>query len=279
MRLIFPSMTYSEQIHQTADFIKSATGFEPEFGIILGTGLGALVDDIDVQLEIAYDQIPNFPVSTVESHKGRLIFGTLSGRNVVAMQGRFHFYEGYSMKQVTFPVRVMKLLGIKKLFVSNAAGGVNLDYQVADLMIIDDHIDLMKEHPLTGPNLDDFGPRFPDMSEPYEKKMVDEGIKIAKANGIPCHVGVYAAVSGPNLETRAEYRYIRIIGADAVGMSTVPEVGVARHMGLPCFAISAITDIGDPDNLEEINIANILAAAAKAEKGMTVIIQELIKLQ
>ena len=192
---------------------------------------------------------------------------------------RFHFYEGYSMKQVTFPVRVMKLLGIKKLFVSNAAGGVNLDYKVADLMIIDDHIDWRNEHPLTGQNLDDFGPRFPNMSEPYEKKMVDEGIKIAKKNGIPCHVGVYAAVSGPNLETRAEYRYIRIIGADAVGMSTVPEVGVARHMGLPCFAISAITDIGDPDNLEEINIANILAAAAKAEKGMTVIIQELIKLQ
>ncbi len=279
MRLIFPSMTYSEQIHQTADFIKSKTGFDPEFGIILGTGLGALVDDIEVQQEIAYDQIPNFPVSTVESHKGKLIFGKISGRNVIAMQGRFHFYEGYNMKEVTFPVRVMKLLGIKKLFVSNAAGAVNLDYQVSDLMIIDDHIDLMKEHPLTGQNLDDFGPRFPDMSEPYERKMVKEGMEIAKANGITCYKGVYAAVSGPNLETRAEYRYIRIIGADAVGMSTVPEVGVARHMGLPCFAISAITDIGDPDNLHEINIANILAAAAEAEKGMTIIIQELIKRQ
>ena len=272
-------MTYSEQIHQTADFIKSETGFEPEFGIILGTGLGALIEDIQVEQEISYDQIPNFPVSTVESHKGKLIFGTLSDRKVIAMLGRFHFYEGYNMKEVTFPVRVMKLLGIKKLFVSNAAGAVNLDYTVSDLMIIDDHIDLMKEHPLSGPNLDDFGPRFPDMSEPYERKMVEEGMEIAKKHGIPCHKGVYAAVSGPNLETRAEYRYIRIIGADAVGMSTVPEVGVARHMGLPCFAISAITDIGDPDNLPEINIANILAAAAKAEKGMTVIIQELLKLQ
>lgn len=272
-------MTYTEQINQTTQFIKEAVDFQPEFGIILGTGLGALVDEINILHELDYDGIPNFPVSTVESHKGKLIFGELSGRKIVAMQGRFHFYEGYNMKAVTFPVRVMKLLGIQKLFVSNAAGAVNLDYKISDLMIIDDHIDLMKEHPLTGPNLDDFGPRFPDMSEPYERKMVEEGIEIAKAHGIPCHKGVYAAVSGPNLETSAEYRYIRIIGADAVGMSTVPEVGVARHMGIPCFAISAITDIGDPDNLEEINIANILAAAAKAEKGMTVIIKELLKKQ
>lgn len=272
-------MTYMEQIHDTTNFIQKAVDFEPEFGIILGTGLGALVNEIDVKMELAYDAIPHFPVSTVESHKGRLIFGELAGRNIVAMQGRFHFYEGYNMKQVTFPVRVMKMLGIQKLFVSNAAGAVNLDYKVADLMIIDDHIDLMKEHPLTGPNLDDLGPRFPDMSEPYERKMVAEGMEIAKEHGIPCHAGVYAAVSGPVLETRAEYRYIRIIGADAVGMSTVPEIAVARHMGLPCFAISAITDIGDPDNLHEINIAFILEAAAKAEKGMTIIMKELLTRQ
>lgn len=272
-------MEYVDRIHETTQFIQKSVGFKPEFGIILGTGLGALVEEINIEAELDYDQIPNFPVSTVESHKGKLIFGELSGRRIVAMQGRFHFYEGYDMKEVTFPVRVMKLLGIQKLFVSNAAGAVNLDYKVSDLMILDDHIDLMKQHPLTGPNLDDFGPRFPDMSEPYEKKMIKEAMEIAKENGIPCHAGVYAAVSGPVLETRAEYRYIRIIGADAVGMSTVPEVVVARHMGLPCFAISAITDIGDPDNLHEINIAFILEAAAKAEKGMTVIIKELLKKQ
>lgn len=272
-------MTYLEQIQQTTDFIKEAVNFDPEFGIILGTGLGALVDEIKVAHELAYDQIPNFPVSTVESHKGKLIFGELSGRKIVAMQGRFHYYEGYNMKQVTFPVRVMKMLGIQKLFVSNAAGGVNLDYKVSDLMVLDDHIDLMKEHPLTGPNLDELGPRFPDMSAPYEKKMIDEALDIAKANDIACHAGVYAAVSGPVLETRAEYRYIRRIGADAVGMSTVPEIVVARHMNLPCFAISAITDIGDPDNLHPIDMAFILAAAAKAEKGMTMIIKELLKKQ
>jgi len=269
-------MDYLEQISQTVDFLKMEIPFEPQFGIILGTGLGALVKQIDVQYEIDYEKIPNFPVSTVESHKGRLIFGELAGKNIVAMQGRFHYYEGYSMKEVTFPVRVMKFLGIQKLFVSNAAGGVNLDYKVADLMIINDHIDLLPENPLVGPNLEQFGPRFPDMSEPYEQKMIDEALLFSRNEGIPCHAGVYAAVKGPNLETKAEYRYVRIIGADAVGMSTVPEVMVARHMDLKVFAISAITDIGDPDNLHPINIQFILAAAAKAEVGMTKIIQHLI---
>ncbi|MFT6872484.1 MAG: purine-nucleoside phosphorylase [Roseivirga sp.] len=272
-------MTYVEQIHQTVDFIKSQFDYNPEFGIILGTGLGALVNDIEVEFELDYDQIPNFPVSTVESHHGKLIFGMLSGRKVIAMQGRFHYYEGYDMKEVTFPVRVLKLLGIKKLFVSNAAGGVNLNYKIADLMIIEDHIDLTKENPLTGANLDEFGGRFPDMSEPYERKMIDEALEIAKANDIPCHEGVYAAVSGPNLETRAEYRYIGRIGGDAVGMSTIPEVIVARHMDLPVFAISAITDLCDPDNLEVAEISKILTAAFKAEKGMTKIIRELISKQ
>lgn len=272
-------MTYVEQINETVDFIKSQFDYQPEFGIILGTGLGALVNDIEIEHELDYANIPNFPVSTVESHSGTLIFGKLSGRKVVAMKGRFHFYEGYDMKEVTFPVRVMKLLGIQKLFVSNAAGGVNLNFKVADLMIIEDHIDLTKENPLTGSNLDDFGGRFPDMSEPYERKMIDEALEIAKANGIPCHEGVYAGVSGPNLETRAEYRFIGRIGGDAVGMSTIPEVIVARHMDLPVFAISAITDLCDPDHLEKAEISKILEAAFKAEKGMTTIIKALIARQ
>ena len=272
-------MTYAEKVHQTTDFIKSQFDYTPEFGVILGTGLGALVNDIDIAFELDYEKIPNFPVSTVESHKGKLIFGELSGRKVVAMQGRFHYYEGYDMKEVTFPVRVLKLLGIQKLFVSNAAGGVNLNFKVADLMIIEDHIDLTKENPLTGANLDDFGGRFPDMSEPYERKMIDEALEIAKSNNISCHEGVYAGVSGPNLETRAEYRYIGRIGGDAVGMSTIPEVLVARHMDLPVFAISAITDLCDPDNLEKAEISKILDAAFKAEKGMTTIIKGLIARQ
>lgn len=272
-------MDYTKKVYQALNHIQSVIDFEPEFGIILGTGLGALVDRIEVVKTIEYKEIPHFPISTVESHSGRLIFGELSGKRVVAMQGRFHYYEGYDMKQVTFPVRVLKLLGVKKLFVSNAAGGLNLDYQVADLMIIEDHIDLTKENPLTGANINEFGGRFPDMSEPYERRMIDQAIEIAKSDGIRCHEGVYAAVSGPNLETRAEYRFLRTIGADAVGMSTVPEVIVARHMGLPVFAISAITDLCDPAHLEVAEISKILAAAAKAEKGMTTIIQKLISKQ
>lgn len=279
MRLEYYNMTYTEKVFQTVEFIKSKVEFVPEFGIILGTGLGALVNDITIAHELDYEQIPHFPVSTVESHKGKLIFGVLSGRKVVAMQGRFHYYEGYNMKEVTFPVRVLRQLGIQKLFVSNAAGGVNLNFKVADLMIIEDHIDLTKENPLTGANLYDFGGRFPDMSEPYERKMIDQALEIAKANDIRCHEGVYAGVSGPNLETRAEYRYIQRIGGDAVGMSTIPEVIVARHMDLPVFAISAITDLCDPDHLEKVEISKILAAAAQAEKGMTTIIKELIKTQ
>lgn len=272
-------MDYTKRVFEALNYIQSENDFKPEFGIILGTGLGALVDKIRIEHTIEYKEIPHFPISTVESHSGRLIFGELSGKRVVAMQGRFHYYEGYDMKQVTFPVRVLKLLGIKKLFVSNAAGGVNLSFQVADLMVIEDHIDLTKENPLTGANLDEFGGRFPDMSEPYERKMIDQALSIAKEEGIRCHEGVYAGVSGPNLETRAEYRFLKIIGADAVGMSTVPEVIVARHMNLPVFAISAITDLCDPDHLEVAELSKILAAAAKAEKGMTTLLQKLIALQ
>lgn len=269
-------MTHSEKIHLATEFIQTQTSFKPQFGIILGTGLGALVNDIEIAFEIDYEDIPHFPVSTVESHKGKLIFGQLAGKPVVAMQGRFHYYEGYDMQEVTFPVRVLKLLGVEKLFISNAAGGINLSYNVADLMIIEDHIDLTKENPLVGPNMDEFGPRFPDMSAPYDREMIDQALAIAREEEIPCHEGVYAGVCGPNLETRAEYRYLGIIGADAVGMSTVPEVIVARHMSLPVFAVSAITDLCDPDNLEEADISKILAAAFKAEKGMTRIIRGLI---
>lgn len=253
-------------------------GDTPQIGIILGTGLGALVNDVDIECELAYEDIPYFPVSTVESHKGKLIFGKLSGKQVVIMQGRFHYYEGYNMKQVTFPVRVFKLLGIEKLVISNASGGLNDQYQLGDLMIINDHISLMPENPLTGKNFDKLGDRFPDMSDAYDKSMVAQGLVIGKKLGLRVHSGVFAAVSGPNLETPAEYKYIRIIGADAVGMSTVPENIVARHMEIPCFAISVITDLGFGE-IEKISVENVIAVAMKAQPGMTAIIKEVIAKQ
>ena len=265
-----------EKIKEAHSYIQSKIGTEPEFGVILGTGLGALAKEVTARDIINYEDIPNFPVSTVESHKGKLIFGELAGKQVVVMQGRFHYYEGYSMQEVTFPVRVMKLLGIKKLFVSNAAGGLDKSYKVSDLMIISDHINLMPENPLTGKNLDEFGGRFPDMSEPYDQQLIQQAADIAGDHNIPVHQGVYAAVTGPNLETRAEYKYLRIIGADAVGMSTVPEVIVARHMGLSCFALSVITDLCIPETLKKITVEEVIAAAMKAEPGMTRIIKELI---
>ena len=253
-------------------------GKTPKIGIILGTGLGALVNDVNITCEIPYEQIPNFPVSTVESHKGKLIFGELSGKQVVIMQGRFHHYEGYSMKQVTFPVRVLKMLGIEKLMISNAAGGLNERFQLSDLMIINDHISLLPENPLTGQNLDELGGRFPDMSEPYDKTMIAQGIEIGEELGLRVHQGVYVGVTGPNLETKAEYKYLKIIGADAVGMSTVPENIVARHMELSCFAISVITDICYGE-IEKVTIEKVIAAAMKAEPGMTAIIKKLIERQ
>ncbi|MCS4434087.1 purine-nucleoside phosphorylase [Aquiflexum gelatinilyticum] len=271
------TLSYSEQIDFAFDYIKKLYPKTPQVGIILGTGLGQLIQNIEIELEVSYDTIPFFPVSTVESHKGKLIFGKLSGKSVVAMQGRFHYYEGYSMKEVTFPVRVMKKLGIGHLFVSNAAGGLNPDYNIGELMIINDHIDLFPENPLRGKNLDTFGVRFPDMSEPYDLSLVKIGMEIAAANGLIVHQGVYAAVQGPNLETKAEYKYLRTIGGDAIGMSTIPEVIVARHMELPVFAISAITDLCSPGKVRKISLAEVLAGAAKAEPGMSLIIRELVK--
>lgn len=268
-----------KEFFEASDYIQSKYKHRPQFGIILGTGLGRLVDNIEIDCIIEYKDIPHFPVSTVESHSGKLICGKIAGKNVVVMQGRFHYYEGYSAKEVTFPVRVMKLLGIEKLFISNACGGVNPDQEVGELMIISDHINLHPDNPLRGPNLDEFGPRFPDMSEPYDRKMISQALEIAKKHDIVAHTGVYASVTGPNLETPAEYKYVRVLGADAVGMSTIPENLVARHMGIPVFAISVITDLGVEGRIEEVSLEMVLAAADKAEPDMTLIFQELIAIQ
>lgn len=266
-----------QHIQEAIDFIRSQTATKPEYGIILGTGLGALVDDIEMETVISYRDIPHFPVSTVESHAGKLIFGTLSGKQVVCMQGRFHFYEGYTLQQVTFPVRVMKFLGIQTLIISNASGGLNPAYKVSDLMILNDHINLLPDHPLRGKNEDSLGPRFPEMSEPYDKVLIEKAKAIAIANDIIVHEGVYASIQGPTLETRAEYRYLRTIGADAVGMSSVPENIVARHMNIPVFAISVITDMGLPDIPEKTTLEDVIRAATKAEPNLSLLIRELIK--
>ncbi|MBT5354836.1 MAG: purine-nucleoside phosphorylase [Flavobacteriales bacterium] len=264
-----------QTIKETASFISNKTKFNPEIGIILGTGLGGLVSEIDIQHSIPYNEIPNFPVSTVEGHSGRLIFGTLGNKNVVAMQGRFHFYEGYSMEKVTFPVRVMNLLGIKNLIVSNASGGVNPDYEVGDLMIIEDHICLIP-NPLIGENIDELGPRFPDMSESYDKNLIKGAEDIAAENNLPVKKGVYVALTGPTLETPAEYKYMRIIGGDTVGMSTAPEVIVARHMNIPCFAMSVITDLGVPGKIQKVTHEEIQKVSEVAEPKLSLIIKELI---
>ncbi|NJN24563.1 MAG: purine-nucleoside phosphorylase [Cyclobacteriaceae bacterium] len=268
-----------EEFFSAAGYIQSVYKYKPQFGIILGTGLGQLVNSIEIDCSIDYTDIPHFPVSTVESHKGKLICGKIAGKNVVVMQGRFHYYEGYSAKEITFPVRVMKLLGIERLFISNACGGVNPAHEVGELMIINDHINLHPDNPLRGPNLDEFGPRFPDMSEPYDRKMIAQALHIARENNIKVHTGVYASVTGPNLETPAEYKFIRVLGADAVGMSTIPECLVARHMGIPVFAISVITDLGVEGRIEEVSLEMVLAAASKAEPNMTKIFEELIARQ
>jgi len=266
-----------ESIERTAAYIKNRIGdFEPEIGIILGTGLGGLVKEIEVEKQLLYANIPDFPISTLEFHSGKLIFGTLAGKKVVAMQGRLHYYEGYSMQQITFPVRVMKMLGIKALLVSNASGALNPAFQRGDLMIIEDHINMQPHNPLIGRNEDELGPRFPDMSEPYKLSLIEKALDIAATHNITCHKGVYVAVTGPNLETRAEYRFLRNIGGDAVGMSTVPEVIVANHMGLPVFAISVLTDEGFPETLKPVSIEEIVAVAHEAEPKLTLILKELI---
>jgi len=265
-----------EKIKESAAYISSKTTVNPTVGIILGTGLGGLVKEINIIDTIPYEDIPNFPVSTVESHSGKLIFGELGGKKVVAMQGRFHYYEGYSLQQVTFPVRVMKLLGIERLFVSNASGGVNPDFEVGEIMIQDDHINLFPGNPLIGKNIDELGPRFPDMSEPYDHHMIELAQTIAAENNIKVSVGTYAGLTGPTLETPAEYMYVRNIGADAVGMSTVPEVIVARHMEIPCFAISIITDLGVPGKIQKVSVQDVIEVASRQEPKMTLIMRELI---
>ena len=265
-----------EKFKESVAYIQSQTKVNPSVGIILGTGLGGLVKEINIIDEIPYENIPNFPVSTVESHSGKLIFGELGGKHVVAMQGRFHYYEGYTLQQVTFPVRVMKLLGIEKLFVSNASGGVNPDFEIGEIMIMNDHINLFPGNPLIGKNIDEMGPRFPDMSDAYDENMIELAVQIAKENNIRVAVGCYAGMTGPTLETPSEYKYVRIIGADAVGMSTVPEVIVARHMEIPCFAISIITDLGVPGKIEKVSVQDVINVASKQEPKMTIIMKELI---
>jgi len=264
-------------IHKTADYIKKESSFNPEIGIILGTGLGGLVKEINIKKSISYEDIPNFPVSTVEGHQGKLIFGELGGKNVVAMQGRFHFYEGYSMNEVVFPVRVMKFLGIKKLVVSNASGGVNPNFEIGDIMIINDHINLFPTNPLIGPNINALGTRFPDMSDAYDPTLIEKIQSIAKELNIKIVNGVYAGLTGPTLETPAEYSYIRNIGADAVGMSTVPEVIAARHMKIPCFGISVITDLGVPGKIVKVTHQDVQNVASNAEKYLTKLIKKFLE--
>lgn len=269
-----------QMIAESVEAIRRKIGeFSPEFGIILGTGLGKLVDEIQIDHQLMYANIPNFPISTVEFHTGKLIFGTLEGRKVVAMQGRFHYYEGYSMQMITFPVRVMKELGIKKLFVSNASGSLNPDIKRGDIGIIEDHINLLPDNPLRGHNDEDYGPRFPSMSQPYSFEMIDQGADIAARLGIKAHKVVYVSTLGPNFETRAEYRYMRIIGGDIVGMSTVPEVIVANHMAIPVFAISVVTDEGFQGGVEPVTFSDIVETASLAEPKMTSILKELVAVQ
>ncbi len=254
---------------EALQFIQSKTGSKPEYVIILGTGLGRLANQIDVETSISYVDIPHFPVSTVESHAGRLLFGKLGGKNVVAMQGRFHYYEGYTMQQIVFPLRVLQANGAHTLLVSNACGGMNPNFRRGDIMCITDHINLLGDNPLIGANDNELGPRFPDMSEPYTRSLVDVAERVALDMGIKMHQGVYVAVSGPNLETRAEYRFLRQIGGDVVGMSTVPEVIAAVHMGMKTLGISVITDECFPDALEPVEMKHILEAADMAEPKMT----------
>ena len=264
------------KITESAKYLKIRGIDNVPTAIILGTGLGKMVKHIDVEISIPYGDIPYFPESTVEFHSGKLLYGTLEGKKVLLMNGRFHFYEGYSLQEVTFPVRVMKLLGVTHLLVSNAAGAINLDLKPASLMIIEDHINMLPGNPLVGRNLSNFGPRFSDMSQPYDFKLIDKMEKIAEDENIEIAKGVYVAWIGPSLETRAEYRFIKVMGADVVGMSTVPEVIVAVHQGMKVAAVSVVTDICDPDNLEPINIEKILTNAAVAEEKLVRLFRRLV---
>lgn len=265
-----------EKIKQTTEYLNSKGIINPDAGIVLGTGLGGLVSEIKNQIEIEYADIPNFPVSTVEGHDGKLIFGDFGGKKIIAMKGRFHFYEGYSMDKIVFPIRVMKYLGIKNLFLSNAAGGTNPDFEIGDIMIITDHINLIP-NPLIGPNDKKIGPRFPDMSEPYDKKIISLAEVCAVELDIKLQKGVYIATTGPTFETPAEYKHFRIIGADAVGMSTVPEVITACHLGLSCFAVSIISDLGVEGKIEYVTHEMVQKEAAAAESKMTILIRRIIE--
>lgn len=271
-------MALYESILEAVTAIRNSSASQPKIGVILGTGLGGLVSQVDISATIDYDDVPHFPISTVESHHGRLVFGTLNGIEIVVMQGRFHAYEGYSLQQITFPVRVLHSLGVHTLIVSNACGGMNPLYRRGDIMLIDDHINLLGDNPLIGPNDDRLGPRFPDMSEPYSRRLLALAEQAALNRGQKVHRGVYVAVTGPNLETRAEYRFLRTIGADVVGMSTIPENIVARHMGMEVLGLSIVTDECFPDSLEAVKLEHVLAAAAKAEPIMTSIISDVISL-
>ncbi|KAA1244106.1 purine-nucleoside phosphorylase [Aquimarina sp. RZ0] len=264
-------------IEETTEYLKEKGFNNPEVGIILGTGLGQLLNEIEILKEVSYNHIPNFPTATVEFHKGKLIYGILEGKKVVVMQGRFHLYEGYSLQDVTYPVRIMHQLGIKRLLVSNASGAINLKFKKGELMLIDDHINLQGGSPLAFKGVEQLGTRFADMSAPYDPEINKKLESIARANSINLHKGVYASVVGPQLETRAEYRYLKTIGADAVGMSTVPEIIVANHLNLPVAAVSVLTDECDPDNLQVVDINEIIAMAGKAEPEMILLFKELIK--
>ncbi len=266
-----------QQIDAAVTYIRQFTDIQPSVGVVLGTGLGDLVKEIEQDVVLSYQDIPHFPVSTVESHAGKLIFGNVSDKSVVAMQGRFHYYEGYSMQQITFPIRVMKFLGVHTLIISNACGGMNPLYRKGDLMIMEDHINLLGNNPLIGVNDEELGPRFPDMSEPYSHRLIELAETIALEEKIKVQKGVYVAVPGPNLETRAEYRFLRIIGADVVGMSTVPEVIVARHMNLEVFGISVITDECFPDALHPVDVEDIIATANQAQPKLTRLMKRLIE--
>ena len=265
-----------DQVQETVNYINKINNFNPEYGVILGSGLGSFTEDIKIEFTLPYNEIPNFPVSTVQGHKGALVFGTIGTKKVVAMQGRFHYYEGYSMKEVTFPVRVLKYLGVKKLIVSNASGGVNPDYKIGEIIIIKDHINFTPEHPLRGANDERFGPRFVNMSEPYSRKMIIKAKQLAEELNIEVKDGIYLGLQGPSFETLAEYKMVKILGADCVGMSTVPEVIVARHMELETFGVSVITDIGDEANIDSISHDEVLEAAQSAEPNVRKLIRELI---
>lgn len=258
-----------DQLQETQRFLADKITAPPHVGIVLGTGLGRLAEEIQAEHTFSYADLPHFPVSTVETHDGKLIYGTLGNQKVLAMQGRFHAYEGYSMQQITYPIRLMKLLGIETLYISNVSGGINTRYDKGDLVIIEDHINLQTANPLSGPNIDALGPRFPDMSQPYDPDLMHTAWQVAKEEGYRIHKGVYAAVSGPALETRAEYRFLRTIGADMVGMSTVPEVIVANHMSMRVLAVSIITDLCDPDELQPVDVSEIIRVAQEAEPKLT----------